>query len=136
MTLSAITIGLSGMRAAEARLEATASNVANAGSTGQIPSPGATHPVYAPVRVELSEAASGGAPAGVSARLVRDPTGYVPVSDPTSPDANAQGLVALPGVDLASEMVDLIAARVQYAASAQVVRAAGDMQKKALDTFA
>jgi flagellar basal-body rod protein FlgC len=136
MTLSAITIGLSGMRAAEARLEATASNVANAGSTGQIPSPGATHPVYAPVRVELSEAASGGAPGGVSARLVRDPTGYVPVSDPTSPDANAQGLVALPGVDLASEMVDLIAARVQYAASAQVVRAAGDMQKKALDTLA
>jgi flagellar basal-body rod protein FlgC len=86
--------------------------------------------------VELSEAASGGAPAGVSARLVRDPTGYVPVSDPTSPDANAQGLVALPGVDLASEMVDLIAARVQYAASAQVVRAADDMQRKALDTLA
>lgn len=136
MSLSAISIGLSGMRAAEARLEATASNVANAGTTGQIPSPGATHPVYAPVRVELSEAAAGGAPAGVSARLARDPSGYQAVADPASPDANAQGLVALPAVDLASEMVDLIAARIQYAASAQVVRAAGDMEKKALDTLA
>lgn len=130
--LSAISIGLSGMRAAETRLDATASNIANASSTGQVPGPGATRPAFAPVRVELSEAAGG----GVSARPVRDTSGYSLLSDPSSPDANASGLVASPNVDLVSEAVDLITAKVQYEASARIIRTAEDLQKTALDTLA
>lgn len=130
--LSAISIGLSGLRAAETRLDATASNVANANTTGQVPGPGATRPVFAPVRVELSEAAGG----GVSARAVRDTSAYTNTYDPTSPDANASGLVASPDVDLVSEAVDLITAKVQYEASARIIKAAEDLQKAALDTLA
>lgn len=130
--LSAISIGLSGLRAADTRLGATASNIANAGTTGQIPGPGATHPVFAPVRVELSEAAGG----GVSARTYSDPSGYQSLYDPSSPDANASGLIGAPNVDLVTEAVDLIAAKVQYEASARIIKAADDVQKTALDTLA
>lgn len=130
--ISAISIGQSGLRAAETRLDATASNIANASSTGQLPGPGATRPVYAPVRVELSEAAGG----GVSARTVRDTAAYTPTYDPSSPDANASGIIGSPNVDLVTEAIDLITAKVQYEASARIIKTAQDLQKTALDTLA
>jgi flagellar basal-body rod protein FlgC len=135
MTSIASTIGLSGMQAATRRLEAVATNVANGQSSGTLPgSPGGpgTNPAFQPVRVTLSEAASG----GVNASLSRDPSSVSPVYDPSSPNANASGLVGMPEVDLATQAVDLISAKLQYEASAKIVRAARDMEKTALDTLA
>ncbi|MFO1149419.1 MAG: flagellar basal body rod C-terminal domain-containing protein [Alsobacter sp.] len=135
MTSVASTIGLSGMQAATRRVEAVATNVANAQSSGTMPgSPGGpgTTPAFQPVRVTLSEAASG----GVNASASRDPSAVSAVYDPTSPNADAAGLVGMPQVDLATQAVDLIAAKVQYEASARIVRAARDMERTTLDTLA
>jgi flagellar basal-body rod protein FlgC len=135
MTSIASTIGLSGMQAATRRVEAVATNVANGQSSGTLPgAPGGpgTNPAFEPVRVTLSEGASG----GVTASLSRDASAVSPVYDPTSPNANAAGMVGMPEVDLATQAVDLIAAKLQYEASAKIVRAARDMEKTALDTFA
>jgi flagellar basal-body rod protein FlgC len=135
MTSIASTIGLSGMQAATRRVEAVATNVANGQSSGTLPgAPGGpgTNPAFEPVRVTLSEGASG----GVTASLSRDPSAVSPVYDPTSPNANATGMVGMPEVDLATQAVDLIAAKLQYEASAKIVRAARDMEKTALDTLA
>jgi flagellar basal-body rod protein FlgC len=130
--LSAISIGLSGLRAAETRLDATASNIANAGTTGEVPGPGASRPVYAPVRVELSEAAGG----GVLARPVADTSAYSLAYAPSSPDANAAGIIGTPNVDIVTEAMDLITAKVQYEASARIIKTVEDLQKTALDTLA
>src|SRR4051812_25511447 len=55
-------IGVSGMRAAEARLQAAASNIANAQTNGRVPSGGAAQPgdVYQPVDVVQVDQKGGG----------------------------------------------------------------------------
>ena len=48
--------------------------------------------------------------------IVEDPSDYKLVYDPTHPDANAQGYVQLPNVDLVKEMTDAMAASQAYTA--------------------
>ncbi len=53
--------------------------------------------------------------------------------DPTHPDADADGYVALPNVDLVTEMVDLISATRAYEANVTAINAAKAMASRALD---
>jgi flagellar basal body rod protein FlgC len=48
---------------------------------------------------------------------------YVATYDPQSPDANGQGLVAAPNVDLAQELVQLEVAKQAYEANLKTVEA-------------
>ena len=99
----ALTIAASGLKAAGTKLAATASNIANVSTTGSVPD--AAHPVstvYKPLTVSLTPQTGG----GVSAQVNADPNGYSLSYDPTSPDANAQGLIAAPNVDLTREIVN------------------------------
>ena len=75
-------------------------------------------------------------PAGAGFSYSRDASAFTTVYDPTSPDADGKGLVALPNVDIAGEAVNLITARFQFAASAKVAQIAMDTQKTLLDTLA
>lgn len=128
---SMMSISASGMGAAATRLEASASNIANAQSSGRLPDAlGATN-AYAPVTVTQSDVRGG----GVSARITQAADPYVSAYDPTSPDANADGLVAAPNVDMAGEMVNLLTARMSYEASAKTMKVANDMMKTTLDAF-
>uniref|UniRef100_UPI00262FAAD0 flagellar basal body rod C-terminal domain-containing protein n=1 Tax=Geobacter sp. TaxID=46610 RepID=UPI00262FAAD0 len=53
--------------------------------------------------------------------------------DPTHPDANAQGYVALPNVNVVEEMADMIAATRAYEANVTAVQAAKNMALKTLE---
>lgn len=132
MSLSSMSsISLSGMQAAATRLEASASNIANASSSGSLPDAAGASSAYAPVTVRQSDVRGG----GVSARIVNAADPYVPAYDPTSPDADAEGMVATPNVDTASELVNVMTARISYEASAKTMKVANDMQKTTLDAF-
>ena len=53
--------------------------------------------------------------------------------DPAHPDANADGFVELPNVDLVTEMTDLTSANRSYQANATVLNAIKQMALRALD---
>ena len=72
---------------------------------------------------------------GVSARIVNAADPYVPTYDPSSPDADKEGMVAAPNVDMAGEMVNVMTARISYEASAKALKVGNDMLKATLDAF-
>lgn len=132
MSLSAMSsISLSGMQAAATRLEASASNIANASSSGPLPDASGAATAYAPVTVKQSDVRGG----GVSARIVNAADPYVSSYDASSPDANPDGMVAMPNVDMASELVNVMTARISYEASTKTMKVANDMMKTTLDAF-
>jgi flagellar basal-body rod protein FlgC len=131
--MNAASIALSGMRAAEARLQASANNVANVRSEGAIPpedgaQPAAeATPVYKPQRVESREAPGG----GVSTRIISE-SSFDRTYRPESTNADTDGMVAEPRVDLAQEAVNQISAAQQYAANIKVMQTATTMSQQML----
>lgn len=119
----------SGMNAATKWLEASASNVANMRTTGAVPTAGGKSTVYQPVTVRQTDNGAG----GVDARIVpRNPAWHLE-PDPGSPDADARGMVAAPDVDVAGEVATQLTAKLQYAASAKIMKTASEMMKSTLD---
>lgn len=55
------------------------------------------------------------------------------VYDPAHPDANKEGYVEMPNVNIVTEMVDMITATRAYEANVTVVNAAKSMALKALE---
>lgn len=71
---------------------------------------------------------------GVKVREIVPVAGeFKKIFDPTHPDADQQGYVYLPNVDLVQEMVHMLNANRSYEANAAVIRAAKDMAMKALE---
>ena len=128
----AATIAVSGINAASLRLAVSASNIANALSDG--PLPGSANAAnfpgpYVPLRVYQVDLAGSGT--GASIAVVRP--GYVPKFDPAAPYADANGMVASPTVDLASELIQQLMGRFALTANAQVLRADAQMTATLLD---
>jgi flagellar basal-body rod protein FlgC len=134
---SMLSIAISGMQAAAARLEVSARNVANAGSAGALPDAQGNYPAdapraYTPQRVDQVDLSGGGTQAVVS----NVAPSYVPAYDPGAPFANADGQVASPNVDLTEEAIQQLVARYTFAANARVVTAYDQMAKSLLDITA
>lgn len=123
--MNAISIALSGLGASMKRIGAAASNLANMGSVGSI-EPGGPRPYEALTTVQSTDS-QGGVRADVVPK--RDP--FVPAYDPSSPHANAQGVVGLPNVDLAEELVQMKLAEVTYKANIKALQAVGRMADEA-----
>jgi flagellar basal-body rod protein FlgC len=66
-------------------------------------------------------------------KIVPVDTEFKRIYDPTHPDADKQGYVYLPNVNLVEEMVNMLDANRAYEANASAIRAAKDMATKALD---
>lgn len=131
----ALSIALSGLRAQTTRLAATASNIANASTSGTVPNADPSAPastLYTPVTVDFSSHAGG----GVSAQVRPDPNAYSVIYDPSSGYANADGLVAVPDVDLAQEAVNLLETKALYKANLSVIKTQDEMLGDLLDTIA
>lgn len=128
-----MTIASDGMRVERARLEAAAINLANAGSTRA-----ADGTVYQPVRVVAYSRAAGTAEfeshmaRGPSYDLVSQAVAPRVMFDPTSPLADANGLVEVSAVNPAVEMVEISAAVRGYEADVRVISAARTMALRAL----
>ena len=71
---------------------------------------------------------------GVRAVMIREDNEQGPlVYDPGHPDANAEGYVERPNVNVVAEMVDMITASRAYEANATAINAAKSMATKAMD---
>ena len=128
-------IALSGLNAASLRLQVSAENVANAGSSGPLPdSParGSYPSAYGAKRVDQVPLADGSTRATVTGKS----PATVPAYDPSAPYANGQGMVAAPNVNLASEIVQQLTAQLSFAANAQLVKADHKMTASLLDVVA
>lgn len=127
----------SALNAERARIEISVSNMANAESTrGPDGEPYRRRDVIlesAPA--QTFDAALGRATAvGVKvADIVVDPEPFRRRYDPSHPDADAQGFVTMPNVDVAVEMVDMLSASRAYQANLTAIGLINDMVKKALD---
>jgi flagellar basal-body rod protein FlgC len=129
----AMGIAVSGMEANTTWLDTTASNVANMNDISAPPAAGgAPYTGYQPVTVAMNTTSSG----GVSAEVEPAMPAYSLATDPSAPLANAQGLVAVPNIDLATAVVDQITALQSYKAGADAFRAAEEMTKVTLNMMA
>ncbi len=82
----------------------------------------------------LRRAAAGGPPCGVRPlKIIEDVRPPILKYDPGHPDADENGYVALPQVNVMEEMVNLMSATRSYEANLNAVRAARDMALKALE---
>jgi len=66
-------------------------------------------------------------------RIVEDNSPYKLVYDPSHPDADENGMVRLPNVDILTEMVDMMAATRAYDANVTVLNNMKTMALRALD---
>jgi flagellar basal-body rod protein FlgC len=135
---SIISIGLSGMLAAQARVSAAAANIVHAGTVGRIPATGvpAKDAVYQPVDVVQFDTSSFGRPGGVGYSYTARTNGYSIEHDPSSPLADGSGNVATPNVDITTELVSMVAAKYQFYASAKVVQVGEQMMRAAISLIA
>ncbi|MEH7505256.1 flagellar basal body rod protein FlgC [Neobacillus drentensis] len=65
--------------------------------------------------------------------IVGDRTPFKTVYDPTNPDANVDGYVMMPNVDVSKEMIDLLAASRAYEANVTAFNTGKSMMLKALE---
>jgi flagellar basal-body rod protein FlgC len=66
-------------------------------------------------------------------RIVEDPKPGKAIHDPQHPDADAQGFVQMPNVNVMEEMVNMISASRAYEANVQTISTARTMWNRALD---
>jgi flagellar basal-body rod protein FlgC len=114
-------IAASGLTAHRQWMDLIAGNIANAETT-RTPEGGPFRRQLA-VFMEMQDA--DGQPSGVKvAQQISDDSELRKVYNPQHADADAQGYVSYPNVDVVMEMVDLIAANRAYEANATVIEAA------------
>lgn len=140
----ALEISASGLTAERLRMDLIANNIANVDTTRTaeggpyrrqrplLQSRGDTSPFGRLVRLvtgRMGETGEGVRVVGIS-RDVRPPKLRY---DPSHPDADVNGYVALPNVDIVTEMVDLITASRAYEANVTAADAAKSMALRALE---
>jgi flagellar basal-body rod protein FlgC len=62
-----------------------------------------------------------------------DPPAFKMIYDPTHPDADENGYVQMPDIDIVTEMVDMMSSSRAYEADVSVVQSAKEMAMQALD---
>ncbi len=134
MSISAVSIATSGMRAADARLNAAASNIANVQSAGSLADP--AQAPYQPIDAVSKDIGTSGTPSGVVTSYQPRSSKPVAVSQPDSPLADADGMVGMPDIDIGEELISAMMAKYEFAANAKLASAASDMQKTAIDILA
>jgi flagellar basal-body rod protein FlgC len=131
--ISGIDITASALNAQKTRLDIVAQNIANAQTT-RTPSGGPYQRQVVSFEGELVKRTGGQSLQSVKVGSISaDRTPGQQVYNPQHPDAKADGLVTMPNVNLAYEMVDLITASRAYEANLSVAKSARQMAMKALE---
>jgi flagellar basal-body rod protein FlgC len=136
---TALKISGSGLKAERARMNVTAMNIANINTTRTIeggPYKAKSVVFGAKPLADFKETLH-----STEARLrtvdvvavVEDNKPFKEVYDPSHPDADENGIVRMPNVDLAEQMVDMIASKRGYEANVAAIDAVKSMALKALD---
>lgn len=123
-----LSIAGSALTAQSARLNAVASNLANADSVV-----GADGQPYKAKQVVFKATPVEGGGVGVRVTQVVDSAAPLRMQyDPKNPAANEQGYVALPNVNVVDEMVNMISASRSYQNNAEVMNTAKLLMQKTL----
>lgn len=134
---AAIKASASALDAERARLEVAVSNIANAESTrGADGLPYRRRDVVlSPQTMEAFDAALGQAGAiGVQVNnIVEDQTAFRKRYEPSHPDADGEGFVSVPNVDVPEEMVDMVGAARAYQANITAINVIRDTVQRSLD---
>ncbi|MCC7010567.1 MAG: flagellar basal body rod protein FlgC [Acidobacteria bacterium] len=132
--IGAINAGASALDAQRARMEVAISNLANAESTrgpGGVP--------YRRREVVLAEKPADPLAGRVEASgvevaaVIEDQTPFRRRYEPSHPDADADGFVAVPNVDVPEEMVDMLGAARAYQANLNAIGLIRETIQKALE---
>ena len=135
---SAMEVSASGLAAERTRMNTIASNLANSQTT-RTASGGPYKRIDPVFEAELLDRthASGAASEAVStvkvARIVQDSRQGQLVYEPGHPDANAQGYVEYPNVNVVEEMVNMLQASRAYEAGVTSIDSVKGMAKSAID---
>ncbi len=136
--LSALRISASGLTAQRLRMDVIANNIANVDTTRTLE--GGPYLRQRPIfraKGPQSPVLLGSQPEAVMgvqvAAIVQDPNAVKRVYQPDHPDADAQGYVQLPDINLVTEMTDMLSATRAYEANVTVMNAAKSMAMKALE---
>ncbi|MGH7995916.1 MAG: flagellar basal body rod protein FlgC [Opitutaceae bacterium] len=131
--ITGIDVTADALSAQKTRLDIVAQNIANAQTT-RTPSGGPYQRQVVSFETALLKEADGASVQTVKvAGITTDPTPGQQVYNPQSPDANAKGMVTMPNVNLAYEMVDLITASRAYEANLAFAKDARQLAQKTLD---
>jgi flagellar basal-body rod protein FlgC len=128
--ISGVNVTASALNAENIRMDVVAENIANAYTTH-----GADGQAYKRKVVSFESMLD---PAGTGQQTVQvaqigtDNTPGSMIYEPSNPDANKDGMVAMPNVNLSTEMVDLMTSSRAYEANLAVIRNARQMANKAL----
>ncbi|MBN2258984.1 MAG: flagellar basal body rod protein FlgC [Clostridiales bacterium] len=132
---SSLNISASGLSAEQVRMDTISSNIANVNTT-RTEDGGPYIRKVAVFKEKLDKAmtSAGSRLAGVEvSEIVDDTTPLKKVYDPNHPDADEEGYVLMPNVDILNEMADLIVATRSYEANVTALNASKSMYLKALE---
>ncbi len=142
-----IDISGSGLTAQRLRMDIISDNIANANTTrsGQVDANGKPIPYrrefpifeakpFAQFLQSVDGSIESGGSPGVSVTgIAEDNSPFPQVYNPDHPDANSQGYVQMPNVNIQQEMVDMIDASRSYEADISALNASKDMSTSALN---
>jgi flagellar basal-body rod protein FlgC len=122
-----IDIAISGLQAQNKSMDVISSNVANARTSNA----GKGEPYR---RLEAKFKTDKEQMGGVSIdKITEDMSDFTPVLDPGNPEADKQGYVLMPNVDIATEMINLNIATRTYQANAAVLKRYQQMVETSLE---
>jgi flagellar basal-body rod protein FlgC len=133
--ISGIDVTAGALDAQKTRLDIVAQNIANAETT-RTPNGGPYQRQVVSFETQLLKQSGATGPGLQSVRVASisaDTTPGQQVYNPQHPDAGPDGMVTMPNVNLAYEMVDLITASRAYEANLSVVKNSKQMAEKALE---
>lgn len=130
--ISGIDVTAGALNAQKTRMDIVAQNIANAQTT-RTPEGGPYQRKIVSFETELIRRTTGAALQGVKvAAIATDRMPGDQIYDPDHPEADREGMVAMPNVNLSFEMVDLISASRAYEANLAVVKNGKQMAMKTL----
>jgi flagellar basal-body rod protein FlgC len=132
--ISASEIAVSGLRAQRTRMNIIANNIANAETTRTQEGGGAFRRQLTVLRGDPIKRGTPVEKLGVRVKkVVSDASPLRRVFDPSHPDADTEGYVNYPNVNMAVEMVDMISAQRAYEANIAVLVSGKQMRQRALE---
>ena len=143
--LSSMNVVGSGLTAQQLRLDVVSENITNRTTTRTegggayrrkmvvFEAEGERSPFQAALDRALGRGASGTEGGVRVTEIVEDPSDFKLVYDPEHPDANAEGYVEMPNVDLMQEMADAMAASQAYSANVTAFNVLKQVAAKGLE---
>lgn len=132
--LTALDISAMGLSAQRQRLDVVAENIANVNTTRSASGGPFRRKQVVFETILANQSILGGQPSGVRvSELTEDTTPLKSVYQPGHPDADGNGYVSMPNINIVEEMVDMISATRSYEANVTALNATKGMLMKALE---